>query len=63
MSSEADNAYLARRRDECLAKAQAASDPVIANLHREFAERYARAMSGGNPRDEVTENQPDAGTV
>lgn len=44
MSNEADAAFLARRRDECIAKAQEATDPSIAKLHRDFADRYDRAI-------------------
>jgi hypothetical protein len=46
MSNRSDLEYLERRRDECRVKAHTATDPGIARIHREFAERYARVIEG-----------------
>lgn len=44
MNAPVDRAYLQRRRRESLARAEAAEDPGVARIHREFAEHYARRL-------------------
>jgi hypothetical protein len=43
MSSYNDYYYFQRRERDCLAEAEAAIDPSIAKLHRDFAKRYGKA--------------------
>jgi hypothetical protein len=43
--SDPDREYHRRRREEWLLRAEQASDPAIARLHREFAEEYERRLS------------------
>ncbi len=43
--SDHDREYLQRRRRECLAQAESAKDPAVANIHRQFAKQYERALS------------------
>lgn len=38
--------YLERRHRDSLAMAERATDPAIARVHREFADKYARALEG-----------------
>lgn len=49
MSEDVSRAYLERRLQDCLAKAERASDPAIARVHREFARRYAEALGTDQP--------------
>lgn len=42
--ADEDRLYFERRRRESLARAEAAADPGIARIHREFASQYARAL-------------------
>lgn len=42
--TETDREYYSRRRTECLSRAASARDPGIARIHREFAERYEKAL-------------------
>lgn len=44
MNAPVDREYLQRRRRESLARSEAAADPGIARIHREFAEQYARRL-------------------
>lgn len=37
---ELDCDYYARRRQECLARAEAAADETVSRVHREFAAAY-----------------------
>lgn len=48
MTVESDSVFLARRRDEHLARLQEATDPAIAKIHRDFAHRYERAIQALN---------------
>lgn len=41
---EPDCEYYARRREECLARAEAASDATVACVHREFAAAYENRL-------------------
>ena len=38
--------YLARRHRESVERADAASDPAVGKVHREFAQRYAAKLDG-----------------
>lgn len=42
--SPIDREYLERRRQESLARAEAAADPAITGVHRQFASHYARQL-------------------
>lgn len=44
MSSSVNREYLEHRRDVSLEKAGAATDAAIRGIHREFAQRYERAI-------------------
>jgi hypothetical protein len=44
MSSFAPD-YLERRRQECLASAERATNPAIAEVHRKFAAEYGRKLA------------------
>lgn len=39
--------YFTRRHRESVARAEAATDPAIGNIHREFAARYAAKLDDG----------------
>lgn len=45
-----DRAYYERRLDACLAKAERAATPMVAQLHREFAAHYATMLGERPPR-------------
>ncbi len=45
MPSHSDYHYFQRRERECRAEAEAATDPSIAKLHRDFAKRYGKAAA------------------
>ena len=45
-----DRDYLERRRDACLANAERAATPMIAKIHRDFAEHYAKQLEATAPR-------------
>ena len=47
-----DREYLERRYRESLERAEVASDPGIAQVHREFAEQYAKALES-EPREKL----------
>lgn len=51
MNAPVDREYLQRRKRESLARADAAKDPGIARIHREFAHQYDRKL-------EETETSP-----
>lgn len=51
MSGPQERAYLERRRAEAKANAETAADPGIARIHREFAERYERALAEDEPHE------------
>jgi len=40
-----DRDYLERRHRECLARAEGADDPHIAEVHRRFAAEYERKLA------------------
>lgn len=51
MPQTPEQAYIARRHRESLTRAEAATDPAIGKVHREFAQRYAAKLDGdGGPR-------------
>lgn len=47
MTQSLEQIYLERRHRESLARAEAATDPMIGNIHREFAARYAAKLEDG----------------
>ncbi|WP_343519701.1 hypothetical protein [Sphingomonas sp.] len=47
MTQSPEQTYLQRRRRESLARAEAAADPMIGKIHREFAARYAAKLEDG----------------
>lgn len=49
MSDDASRAYLERRLQDCLDKAERSTDPSIARVHREFARKYAEALGVDQP--------------
>lgn len=49
MSDDPSRAYLERRLQDCIAKAERAADPAIARVHREFARKYAEALGVDQP--------------
>lgn len=46
MEYDVTREYLERRYRDSLAMAERAADPAIARVHREFADKYARALEG-----------------
>lgn len=46
MNPSPEHIYLARRHRESLKRAEAATDPAIGKVHREFAQRYAAKLNG-----------------
>lgn len=47
---ESPDIYFARRHRESVARAEAATDPAVGSIHREFAARYAAKLgTGPNP--------------
>lgn len=47
MTQSPEQIYLERRHRESLARAEAATDPMIGGIHREFAARYAARLDDG----------------
>ncbi len=47
--SDQDRDYLARRRDMCLAKAEASAELSTAKVHRNFAAEYGRRFNAAQP--------------
>lgn len=47
--SDQDHEYLARRRDMCLAQADASADRSAAKVHRNFAAEYGRRFNATQP--------------
>jgi len=46
MHQTPEQEYIARRHRESMDRAEAATDPAIGNVHREFAQRYAAKLDG-----------------
>jgi hypothetical protein len=58
MNKPGERQYLERRRRDSLAAAEAATDPAIARIHRDFAQHYTAAIekSGSSEVQDATEN-------
>jgi hypothetical protein len=47
MNQSPEQIYIARRHRESVQRAEAATDPAIGRIHREFAARYAARLEDG----------------
>lgn len=49
MQDENSRGYLEQRYRDSIERAEKASDPAIARVYREFAEKYAQALNEDTP--------------